>query len=208
MEGQRSQGEPKRRQIFDDDDYIDPEEYEAMTYEDMAEMRDENLRDEFGRITAELGKDAQFIAVGKAGLGDGDRPTAFLASSIEDAYRKVMGRDCYSFRVWDENGALHFAGIRHDGVNSFEVRRLTGEGEAFAGQLTGDLTLADAKKLFEGMSEKPRIAERVHGCPAGEYETEPGHEGCDLDEELDTARSASAAMASPPQTVERAGQSL
>lgn len=179
--------EPARRTIFDDDAYIDPEDFRDVVFDhtdgyddpadipddviwrEMAKLREVDLEDELGNVDSAV-KGHPFVAVGTLGLWDGRPKVSFIAKDFEDAYRQAMGRDCEYFRAWDENGRLMIDATHHDGTNSFELRALTDAGVDLLGEMDADTGIDAGLLTLDCYSERPRVAERVYDRPAIEWE--------------------------------------
>lgn len=177
--------------LFDDWDYIDPEEFES-AYREVNELETDDeidhnelasfmyderamaMGDEIMNIDAYLsGHGAAALMVhGSAQRWDG---TSHGYGRLYGTFEELMGdtgydgifKDCESFAIEDDHGELQVTGIHHDGRVVIDVRPLTPElVDAFREWEDGyDEPSMTLQEIWE-KAAKPCIASECYGMPA------------------------------------------
>ena len=147
-----------------------------------------------GRDNPNRGND--LIVMGSIGRWDGTPGGFAVAATLEEAI-DGMGRDVEVRRVTDINGRLRVEGAHHDGYASIEVMQATDAGQRVIDEMSfdGDYYVPDegielfgetyrdcpaadvlGRMFTEAASghgtyaERPRVMERLWGCPEEQYE--------------------------------------
>ena len=168
------------------------------TVEDLWEMKEDIAQVSAflinGKGNPNRGND--LIVMGSIGRWDGASGGFAVAGTLEEAI-DGMGRDVEVRRVTDVNGRLLVEGAHHDGYASIEVMQATGAGQRVIDEMSldgGHYVLDEGIELFgetyrdcpagevlgrmfneaaEGhgtYAERPRVMERLYGCPEEQYE--------------------------------------
>ncbi len=90
-----------------------------------------------------------------------------------DLFYKAI-EDCAYIRIYDENGHMYLTCSHHDGTCHFEIKEITDKGTEYLDRWeygTDNRTEQYVhNQIFKRYSKVPRIAQKVYGCRAREYE--------------------------------------
>lgn len=173
----------KERIIFNNYDleayYKDAEECLKENAEEDEEISDnainefaETLIDEdWNIIESELNSfftNKSIICFGDVGLWHG----VYTASRIFDDFNNALSsmlKDCYYFKIYDENGHLFVHGSHHDGSVTFEIKVLNSKGEEYYDRWNyGNDSRTEAEvntQIIKRYSVLPNFAYKVFGYP-------------------------------------------
>lgn len=182
---------PKARTIYDNYDlweqYPDEDIKETILasdwVEDESEITDEmimNLRYDEDEVNwrcqkMELkkffkGKTVGFF--GEVGRWDGVYKAEKIGEFWDLFYKAI--EDCAYIRIYDENGHMYLTCSHHDGTCHFEIKEITDKGAEYLDRWeygTDNRTEQYVhNQIFKRYSKVPRIAQKVYGCRAREYE--------------------------------------
>lgn len=182
---------PKARTIYDNYDlweqYPDDDIKETILandwVEDESEITDEmimNLRYDEDDVNwrcqkMELkkffkGKTVGFF--GDVGRWDGVYKAGKIGEFWDLFYKAI--EDCAYIRIYDENGHMYLTCSHHDGTCHFEIKEITDKGTEYLDRWeygTDNRTEQYVhNQIFKRYSRVPRIAQKVYGCRAREYE--------------------------------------
>ena len=182
---------PKARTIYDNYDlweqYPDEDIKETILasdwVEDESEITDEmimNLRYDEDEVNwrctkMELtkyfkGKTVGFF--GEVGRWDGVYKAGKIGEFWDLFYKAIA--DCAYIRIYDENGHMYLTCSHHDGTCHFEIKEITDKGTEYLDRWeygTDNRTEQYVhNQIFKQYSRVPRMAQKVYGCRAREYE--------------------------------------
>lgn len=174
----------KERIIFDnydteglEEELRNDEEYKDFYDEDFDNLIATILDEEYDMAKEylhEVFENKSIVCVGSCGRWDGVYSGGFVSDDIDEVLERVL-KDCYYFKIWDENGHLFIQGTHHDGSITVEVKALTAKGSEYYDNWnygSDNRTEREVmENLFKRYSVLPRLVERVWGGKRTEYIT-------------------------------------
>ena len=134
--------------------------------EDAWEIEKENLKDFFSK--------GMWILRGTEGRWNGTFEAGTVFTDFMDMFSKAV-KDCNYVHIYDENGHLYLQCSHHDGINNFEIKKITDKGVMYLENWEENLNDKRTEqqihdKIMKRYSTLPHFAHIVYGCPKIEYE--------------------------------------
>lgn len=148
-----------------EDDYEPNEEKIWETAHELDGLFWEEFQNDFEKF---IGNDV-FIIQGNIGRWNGVARGGFTFSSLDELSR--AWKDCDYIKVYDENGHLYIECSHHDGINFYEIRKLTEKGRKYLNNHNYyDKEELHNKLMKNPYSVLPNYANKVWGSKKIEYE--------------------------------------
>ena len=151
-------------------EFTDSEIFDRATANDAEEWRIEGSRLHYFF----LNEGSCWLLKGTIQRWNGTFEGGFIFRTLEEMYEKI-NKDLEDICIWDTNGHFYIEVDHHDGINHFEIKKITPKGEVFIKK--NDWRLSERElhtKLLESStySTLPHYMHKVYGCKMREYEKE------------------------------------
>lgn len=115
--------------------------------------------------------DEQWILFGTVGRWNGTYEAGVIFGDFIKIFRKVV-KDCDYWKIYDVNGHFYLKCSCHDGINTFEIKKLTQKGiEYYDNWEYGDDNRTEQyvhNQIIKRYSRLPHYMHKVYGCPKRE----------------------------------------
>lgn len=110
-----------------------------------------------------------FICFGSVGRWNGVYEGGKIFDDFEEAFYEMV-KDCYYYKIYDENGHLFVHCSHHDGSCSFEIKVLNDKGKKYFDNWNYSYSDNRSEKevhnqIIKRYSVLPNIMYSVYGCP-------------------------------------------
>lgn len=147
------------------------EEDEEISENAISNFAEDLIEEDWNIIESELNSffaNKSIVCFGDIGLWHG----VYKASKVFDDFNIALSdmlKDCYYFKIYDENGHLFVHGSHHDGSVTFEIKVLNPKGEEYYDRWNysyDNRSEAEAnKQIIKRYSVLPNFMHKVYGLP-------------------------------------------